>query len=744
MSKNKKASRHSKNISKKEERVVTGVFDSNSQGFGFVKVEGFERDLFIPRGKCADAVFSDMVEVKILSDRGDSQRKRMEAEVIRVVKRGLTHVVGTFHTVRGIVNAKDGVVVGTVTPDNKKIPFFIEIIGSNTKSAVDGHKVVAHITDYRKSGENPRGEVTEVLGHITDPGVDILSIVRSFQLPVDFPEEVQTEADRLPGSIDEGVQKGWYKNRLDLRKVPTVTIDGEDTKDIDDAISLENSCGKGKWRLGVHIADVAEYVLEGRELDKEALKRGTSVYLADRVIPMLPRKLSNGICSLNAGVDRLALSCIMEISASGEVVDYEICESIIHVDARLSYNGVMRLFTLSDESEIAESLRGQGYRGVKTRTLQIARMLRKMRKVATALHTRKSLRGAIDFDFPEAQIKLNSVGHPVDIQIRGRNEATELIEDFMLAANETVARHAYSLEFPFVYRSHLAPSADKLAQLSAFTQKFGFILRTGGSDVHPRKVQQLLEKFKGTSKEAMLSRITLRSMQKAQYTTTCDGHFGLALEHYCHFTSPIRRYPDLQIHRILKYSMQGSLTGKKIHRLEAVLPKVAMHSSDTEQRAAEAERETVKQKKAEFMTDHIGEQYMGSVSGVTGWGVYVELDNTVEGMIRISDLTDDFYAFDAEKFILYGERFGREIALGDRMKIQVVAADPLTRTIDFVEVREEEANSTPSDQAGARVCKQHPEDASTERALKKKRRQNMRQQMDTTGKIKKFKRNRKK
>lgn len=432
----------------------------------------------------------------------------------------------------------------------------------------------------------------------------------------------------------------------------------------------------------------------------------------------------------------MALSCIMEISERGEIVDYEIRESLIHVDARLSYNGVMRLFDEGDDSEIADSLSKQGYKGVKTRTLQIARMLRKMRKVAAVLHARREQRGSIDFDFPEAKVVLDEAGHPVDIVARQRSEATDLIEDFMLAANETVARHAAYLELPFVYRSHLAPAGEKIRQLSSLVKKFGFTLQGGNSDVKPKQVKQLLDKIHGAPQEAMLSRLTLRSMQKAQYTTTCDGHFGLALEHYCHFTSPIRRYPDLQIHRILKYHLQGSLTGKKIHKLEGLLTKVALQSSDMEQRAAEAERETIKQKKAEYMQDYLGEVYHGVVSGVTSWGVYVELENTVEGMIPISELTDDFYAYDAEKFILYGERTGREITLGDAMTVQVVAADALLRTVDFIEYREEDGfpeNEENEENAGRQ----------TEYSVKEKRGKD-RRKMDSTGRVNRRKKKRKK
>ena len=430
------------------------------------------------------------------------------------------------------------------------------------------------------------------------------------------------------------------------------------SKDIDDAISLVRE-GR-KWKLGVHIADVAEYVVEGSALDKEAFNRGTSVYLADRVIPMLPRKLSNGICSLNAGEDRLAMSCVMTIDENGEVSEYEISESIIHVDARLSYNGVMRLFEENDDSEIAQSLSWQGYRGIKGRTKKLARMLLNMKKLAAQLRANREKRGSIDFDFPEAKIVLDEMGKPVEISLRERTDATDLIEDFMLLANETVARHCVYLEIPSVYRVHEVPAVDKMKELAQLVRGFGYRFKPGQGDVHPSQIRNLLGKMKGRPEEAMLSRVILRSMQRAQYATGCEGHFGLALKYYCHFTSPIRRYPDLLVHRSLKYWLRGQMDADTVDRLNLYLPGAAARSSAMEQRAAEVERETVKLKKAQYMEERVGENYTGTISGITGWGVYVELPDTVEGMIRISDLTDDFYAYDEKRYILVGEHTGSD------------------------------------------------------------------------------------
>ena len=742
------------NMSKnKKEQIYTGKFDSNARGFGFVTVEGFDRDLFIPQGCTGGAVYGDTVEVRITkggldeSGHGDDGRgRRAEAEVIRIVEHGITKVVGTFHALKRPVQKsylKEAIKVGGrqigrmvtlnicgyVTPDNTKIPFDVDILTEERGGALEGHKVVAQISVYSGNGANPVGSVAEILGHVTDPGVDILSLVKSYDIPTEFPQEVMEEAGRLPDRVDGGSDAIRRQNRADLRDLPTVTIDGEDTKDIDDAISLVK---EGKtWKLGVHIADVAEYVTEGSALDREAHRRGTSVYLADRVIPMLPRKLSNGICSLNAGEDRLAMSCLMTIDESGEVTDYEIAESIIHVDARLSYNGVMRLYEEGDESEIAQSLSWQGYRGIKGRTHKIAGMLKKMKKLAALLKKKREERGSIDFDFPEAKITLDETGRPIDISLRERTAATDLIEDFMLLANETVARHCAYLEVPAVYRVHGVPAAEKMKELAQLVRGFGYIFKPGQSDVHPAQIRSLLQKMKGRPEEAMLTRVVLRSMQKAEYTTGCEGHFGLALQYYCHFTSPIRRYPDLLVHRSLKYALRGEMDEGAVDRLNLYLPEAAARSSAMEQRAAEVERETVKLKKAQYMEEKTGETYTGTISGVTGWGIYVELPDTVEGMIRISDLTDDFYYYDEKKYILVGERTGKTYMLGQKMKIKVAGADCARRTIDFMPCEGMEAGreQISSDQPEA----QHSEKRDRENKNSKSRKKSP--FMDRTGRM---------
>ena len=448
-----------------------------------------------------------------------------------------------------------------------------------------------------------------------------------------------------------------------------VTIDGEESKDLDDAVSVSID-DEGFYHLGVHIADVANYVQEGSALDREALKRGTSVYLVDRVIPMLPHKLSNGICSLNHGEDRLAMSCLMKIDSKGEIVDHEIVESVINVDERMTYTSVGKIIACNDEEE-------------KEKYATLVPMFEQMYELAKILKKRRSDRGSIEFDSVEAKIKLDTEGNPVSIEKEERGPANELIEDFMLAANETVAQHFFWLSVPFVYRTHEQPSEAKIDTLTNFIRGFGYHLNIRQDEIRPMEIQKLLSKIEGSREESIISRVALRSMMQAKYTTECVGHFGLALQYYCHFTSPIRRYPDLQIHRIIKDSIRGRLDEKKLAHYTEILPEVAKHCSDTERRADDAERDTDKLKKAEYMEQHIGEIYEGVISGVTAWGMFVELDNTCEGMIRLAELTDDYYVFDEQNFTLTGTDFGREYRLGQKVKIKVVGADKIEKTVDF-------------------------------------------------------------
>ena len=647
------------------ESVLTGTFISNSRGFGFVEIEGREEDLFIPEKYTNGAFHQDIVQVALLPG---SQGKRQEAQVLRIIARGMKQVVGTYE------RSRDN--FGFVIPDNTKLSQDVFVPKEYAKGAVNGHKVVVEITDYGTNLRSPEGKIVEILGHLNDPGVDILSIVRSFDLPVEFSEKVLEQAQHVSREVTEEDCVG----RRDLRNVPMVTIDDEDSKDLDDAVSI--SFDGEKYHLGVHIADVTNYVQENSALDREALKRGTSVYLVDRVIPMLPHALSNGICSLNEGVDRLALSCLMTVDLQGEIIDYEICESVIRVDKRMTYAAVQAM--LEDNSLVEQDEAYSQYKELLPRFLE-------MEQLAAILRQKRVKRGSISFDFPECKILLNREGRPADVRAYERNTATDIIEDFMLAANETVAQHFYWLEQPFVYRVHDVPDAERIQKLSAFINNLGYYMKAVGrksskvssEEVHPKEIQKLLAKVAGTPEEAMVNRLALRSMRQAKYSTECTGHFGLACGYYCHFTSPIRRYPDLQIHRIIKDQLRGRMKENKIDHYLSILPEVAKHSSEMERRADEVERETDKLKKVEYMEDKVGECFDGIVSGITGYGIYVELPNTVEGLVHVSKLTGDYFYYNENTYEMVGEATGRTFNLGMPVKVQVDGCDRFNRTIDF-------------------------------------------------------------
>ena len=583
--------------------------------------------------------------------------RRQEAQVIEILARGMKQIVGIYD--------KNNKNFGFVIPDNTKISEDVFVPVERSKGAVSGHKVVCEITDYGKNNRKPEGKITEILGHVNDPGVDIMSIVKGYELPTEFSEKIMHQAERVASEVSEADMAG----RRDLRNVQMVTIDGEDAKDLDDAVSLTKD--GTQYQLGVHIADVTNYVQENSALDWEARERGTSVYLVDRVIPMLPHKLSNGICSLNAGENRLALSCLMTIDEKGEVVSHEIVESVINVDRRMSYTSVKKILEDKDEAEIHE------YEA-------LVPMFELMRELAGILREKRKKRGSIDFDFPESKIVLDKQGHPIEIKPYERNVATKIIEDFMLIANETVAEHFHWMELPFVYRTHDNPDPEKIDKLSTFIRNFGYSIKSRQEEIHPKELQKLLAKIEDTPEEALISRLTLRSMKQAKYTIDCTGHFGLACQYYCHFTSPIRRYPDLQIHRIMKEQLRGRLNEKRIDHYNALLPEVAKHSSEMERRADEAERETDKLKKVEFMERHIGEIYEGVISSITAWGVYVELPNTIEGMIHVSMLPGDYFYYDEETYEMVGQSTDIRYKLGQTLKIRVHATDKILRTIDFV------------------------------------------------------------
>lgn len=644
---------------KHADKELIGTFISHPKGFGFVEIDGREEDLYIPENFVNGAFHKDTVKVVLLSEQNG---RRQEAQVVEILARGMHQIVGIYD--------KANKNFGFVIPDNTKINDDIFVPVERSKGAVSGHKVVCEITDYGKNNRKPEGKIIEILGHVNDPGVDIMSIVKGYELPTEFSEKIMHQVERVANEVSEADMAG----RRDLRDLQMVTIDGEDAKDLDDAVSLTKD-GE-HYQLGVHIADVTNYVQENSALDWEARARGTSVYLVDRVIPMLPHKLSNGICSLNAGENRLALSCLMTIDVKGEVVSHEIIESVINVDRRMSYTSVKKILEDKDETEI------KTYK-------DLVPMFELMRELAGILREKRKKRGSIDFDFPESKIVLDKQGHPIEVKPYERNVATKIIEDFMLIANETVAEHFHWMELPFVYRTHDNPDPEKISKLSTFIRNFGYSIKSKQEEIHPKELQKLLAKIEDTPEEALISRLALRSMKQAKYTINCTGHFGLACSYYCHFTSPIRRYPDLQIHRIIKEQIRGRLNEKRIEHYNEILPEVAKHSSEMERRADEAERETNKLKKVEFMEAHIGETFEGVISSITTWGIYVELPNTIEGMIHVSMLPYDYFYYDEETYEMVGQATNIRYKLGQTLKVKVNATDKILRTIDFVISQEE-------------------------------------------------------
>ncbi len=638
--------------------VLCGTFTGNNRGFGFVTVEGDDEDYFIPEKACNGALHMDTVLMRVTNAESSAGRRR-EGEIIRILSHGIRELVGTFDPGKGY---------GFVIPDNQKFNQDIFIPKALTKGAVRGHKVVVQITNYGNKNQKPEGRITEILGHINDPGTDVISIVKAYDLPVEFPDMVMRQAERMPEEPDTKD----YAGRKDLRDWMTVTIDGDDAKDLDDAITLRKTADG--YELGVHIADVSEYVTEHSPLDEEALNRGTSVYLVDRVIPMLPHRLSNGICSLNQGTDRLALSCIMQIDNKGTVVGHEIAETVIRVDRRMTYANVNKILEQDDEA-------------VKQEYAEFLPMFYQMKELAEILRKKRDKRGSIDFDFPETQIILDEKGRPVDIRPYERLTANKIIEDFMLLANETVAEDYFWQELPFVYRTHESPDPDRIRKLEVLISNFGYCLKANPENIHPKEFQKLLERIADSPEEAMISRLTLRSMKQAKYATVCYGHFGLATNYYCHFTSPIRRYPDLQIHRIIKENLHGKLSDKRIAHYEKILPEVSESCSKLERRADEVEREVEKMKKVQYMSRRIGECYEGVISGVNAWGMYVELPNTVEGLVHVTNMIDDYYYYDEEKYAMIGKDTGRQYTLGEKVWVMVKATDRISKTIDFILVQ---------------------------------------------------------
>lgn len=637
---------------KGEAKSLIGTYQAHQRGFGFVTIEGEDEDIFISEDDINGAFHGDNVEVII---KATPEGKRREGKITKILSHGTTQLVGYFQRNKNF---------GFVIPDNAKFSQDVFVPLERSKGAVTGHKVVVELTSYGREGKKPEGKIVEIIGHINEPGTDIMSIVKAFDLPVEFPEKVMNQAERVGDKIIPADMAG----RMDLRNWDMVTIDGEDAKDLDDAISIRRQ--EDNYLLGVHIADVANYVQEKSALDREAYKRGTSVYLADRVIPMLPHALSNGICSLNEGEDRLALSCIMTITPKGEVIDHKIAETVICVNRRMSYTSVKKILEDNDEQEIEK------YK-------EFYPMFKLMEELAGILRGKRKKRGSIDFDFPETKMILDENGKPLELKPYDRNVATKIIEDFMLIANETVAEDYFWQEIPFVYRTHETPDEEKIKKLAIFINNFGHSLHIANNAVRPKEVQKLLTKVEGTAEEMLISRLALRSMKQAKYTPDNTGHFGLAAPYYCHFTSPIRRYPDLQIHRIIKENIRGRMNVNRREHYEGILPEVAKHSSEMERRAEEAERETVKLKKAEYMEDHIGEVFEGVISSITKWGMYVELSNTIEGLVHVTNMCDDHYNYYEERYEMVGEHTNKVYKLGQTVNVRVLDVDKLQRTIDF-------------------------------------------------------------
>ncbi len=644
--------------------LLSGKLMMTAKGYGFVSVSpNREEDVFIPPSELGSAMHQDKVLVKVVP--GAQGERRREGVVVQVVERANWKVVGTF------TGQED---YGFVVPDDPKINRDIYIPAGGLRGAQTGQKVVVSITQWPEEKRNPEGNVTEILGFKGDPGTDILSIIRQYQLPEEFPKKVLKESEEVPQEIAPEELAG----RKDLRQTRTVTIDGADAKDLDDAISVEQLPNGNYW-LGVHIADVTHYVKERSKLDQEAFARGTSVYLIDRVIPMLPHRLSNGICSLNPQVDRLTLSVFMEINHQGTVLRHEIHESVIRTTERLVYGDVSDMLEGVERPELA-------------RLEYLREDFRRYEALAAALRRRREQRGSIDFDFPEPYITLDADGKPVDVFERERRVANRIIEEFMLVTNETVAEAFHHLQVPFVYRVHENPDPTRIDTFRKFIWNFGYTLKGTGDEVPPKAMQALLNEVAGKPAEHIINRLMLRSLKQARYSPECLGHYGLAAEYYCHFTSPIRRYPDLQIHRIIKEMLRGRLTPQRISELAGIVELASENSSDRERNAQQAEREVDDLKKTEYMTRYIGETFDGIISSVTSFGLFIELENTIEGLCRMSDLDDDYYHYDDVNLQLIGERKKKAYRIGDRVRVRVDRANVELREIGFVILESLEEN----------------------------------------------------
>ncbi|QLK85559.1 ribonuclease R [Staphylococcus sp. 17KM0847] len=641
-----------------QQKIVKGILSQNKKGFAFLRPDDETmEDIFIPPHKIHYAMDGDTVTVEIQKSRGEHRKGKTEGEVKSIERHAIRQVVGTFSEARHF---------GFVVPDDKRIMQDIFIPKGHDLGAVEGHKVLVQITQYSDGTNNPEGHISAILGHKNDPGVDILSIIYQHGIEIEFPDDVLREAKAIPETIGTDEITG----RRDLRDDLTITIDGADAKDLDDAIALKQ-LSNGHIELTVSIADVSYYVQEGSALDREAYDRATSVYLVDRVIPMIPHRLSNGICSLNPDVDRLTMSCRMEIDERGEVVSHDIFESVIHSNARMTYDEVNEIITEKNQD-------------VRQQYAHITPMLDLAKDLSQRLIAMRKRRGEIDFDIPEAQVQVNEEGIPQNIVTRDRGEGERLIESFMLAANETIAEHFDKLEVPFLYRIHEQPKSERLRQFFDFITNFGIMVRGTGETIHPSTLQHIAEEVTGRPEDRVISTMMLRSMQQARYEADNLGHFGLAADYYTHFTSPIRRYPDLIVHRLIrKYLIEQSMNGKAQHEWEEKLPQIAEHTSQRERRAIDAERDTDELKKAEFMIQHIGDEFEGVISSVANFGMFIELPNAIEGLVSIQNMTDDYYHFDERHMALIGEHQAKVYRIGDTIKVKVIHVDVDERQIDF-------------------------------------------------------------
>ena len=636
--------------------LIKGTIQMHKKGFAFLLPdEEGQSDIYINPTDLKGAMNRDRVFVRIVTEQiGD---RRVEGVVEQIIERHSTRIVGTY---------EDKGSFGFVIADDKRIPNDIFIKKSESLGAVTGHKVIVNITKFPEGTMSAEGKIVEILGHKNDPGMDILSIIHKYDIAIDFPNEVMDQAQRIP----EKIKPSELENRRDLRDKQIVTIDGADAKDLDDAISVEK-LSNGNYRLGVYISDVSYYVDKDSPMDKEAYSRGTSVYLVDRVIPMLPHRLSNGICSLNPGEDRLTLGCEMEIDHNGHVVSHDIFQSVINSSARMTYKEVNQILVDQDEE-----LRQQYEAFVP--------LFEAMEDLAEILRKKRFGRGAIDFNFKEAQVIVDDTGHPIDVIIRERSVAERLIEEFMLIANETVAEHFHWMELPFIYRIHEDPDEEKLKSFYQFLGQFGYQVKGTANEVHPQALQQVLDLVKGEQEEMVISKLLLRSLKQAKYDFNSIGHFGLATKFYTHFTAPIRRYPDLIVHRLIRtYLIEGKVDENIQNHWKAKLPEIAKHTSERERIAVDAERETDDLKKAEYMLDKIGEEFDGVISSVTNFGIFVELENTVEGLVHVTDLTDDYYNFDERSYAMIGERTGNVFRIGDAITIKVADVNLEEHSVDF-------------------------------------------------------------